>query len=65
MINALRELLKLFVDDAALAASLVAVVILAEVVMLLIPDTPMASGTMLLLGSLIALLSSIIRADRA
>lgn len=65
MINALRELLKLFVDDGALAASLVAVVILAEVVMLLIPDTPMASGTMLLLGSLIALLSSITRADRA
>lgn len=65
MMNALRELLKLFVDDGALAASLVTVVILAGVVMLLMPDTPMASGTVLLLGSLIALLSSIVRADRA
>lgn len=65
MMNALRKLLKLFVDDGALAASLVAVVILAEVVMLLIPDTPMVSGTILLLGSLIALLSSIVRVDRA
>lgn len=65
MTNGPRELLKLFVDDGALAASLVAVVILAEVMMLLIPDMPMASGTMWLLGSLIALLSSIIRADRA
>lgn len=65
MMNALRELLNLFVDDGALAASLVAVVILAELVMLLIPDTPMASGTILLFGSLIALLSSIVRADRA
>lgn len=65
MMNALREFLKLFVDDGALAASLVTVVILAEVVMLLMPDTPMASGTVLLLGSLIALLSSIVRADRA
>lgn len=63
--NALRKLLKLFVDDGALAASLVAVVILAEVVMLLIPDTPMVSGTILLLGPLIALLSSIVRVDRA
>lgn len=65
MMNALRELLKLFVDDGALAASLVAGVILAEVVMLLMPDLPMTSGAILLFGSLAALLLSIVRAVRA
>jgi uncharacterized membrane protein YdjX (TVP38/TMEM64 family) len=65
MMNALRELLKLFVDDGTLAASLVAVIILAEVAVLLMPDMPMTPGAILLFGSLAALFFSIGRADQA
>lgn len=65
MINVARELLKLFVDDGALAASLLAVILLAKGVMVLMPDSPMASGAVLLLGSLAALLFSVARTDRA
>jgi hypothetical protein len=47
-----RELLGLFVDDGALALEIVAVVVLAGISAILIPDTPLATGSVLLLGCL-------------
>jgi hypothetical protein len=60
----LRELAGLFVDDGALALAIVAVVVLAGMVAMLIPDVPMAAGVVLLFGCLAALLSSVARAVR-
>jgi hypothetical protein len=65
MPNGARNLLKLFVDDGALAASLIAVVVSAKVAVLLLPEAPSAAVIILVLGSLAALLFSIARADPA
>lgn len=62
MINGLRELLKLFIDDGPLAVSLVAVVVLAKMVLVLMPDLSLASGLILFFGPMAALLASIARA---
>jgi hypothetical protein len=61
--NALRELAGLFVDDGALALVIIAVVVLAGLVAMLMPDASWA-GAILLLGCLAALLSSVARAAR-
>jgi hypothetical protein len=60
----LRELLGLFVDDGAFAAEIVVVVILAVTSAALIPDLPLATGAILLLGCLGVLLASVARAAR-
>jgi hypothetical protein len=60
----LRELLGLFVDDGALAAEILAVVMLAAAAAALIPDVPLAAGAILLLGCLGVLLASVARAAR-
>ena len=56
--NALRELAGLFVDDGALALAILAVVGLAGVAAVLMPNTPLAAGSVLLFGCLAALVSS-------
>ena len=60
----LRELVKLFVDDGALALAIIAIVVLAGMVAMLMPHVPLAAGAILLFGCLAALLSSVARADR-
>jgi uncharacterized membrane protein YdjX (TVP38/TMEM64 family) len=61
---ALREVLGLFVDDGALAAEIVAVVLLAATAAAAIPDVPLAVGAILLFGCLGVLLASVARAAR-
>jgi uncharacterized membrane protein YdjX (TVP38/TMEM64 family) len=60
----LRELAGLFVDDGALALAIIAVVVIAAIVAMLIPQVPLAAGAILLFGCLAALLVSVARAGR-
>jgi len=62
--NVLRELAGLFVDDGALALAIVAIVALAGLTAALMPDVPLAAGTILLFGSLSVLLLNTVRAGR-
>ena len=64
MMVLLRELAGLFVDDGALALAILAVVGLASMAAVLMPNTPLAAGTALLFGCLAALVSSVTRTDR-
>ena len=59
-----RELFGLFVDDGALAMGVCAVVLLAALSAVLIPDRPLATGAILLLGCLGVLLMNVARAAR-
>jgi hypothetical protein len=61
--NVLRELAGLFVDDGALALTIIAIVVLAGMVAMLLPEVPLAAGAILLFGCLTALLSSVARAN--
>jgi hypothetical protein len=61
--NVLRELAGLFVDDGALALAIIAIIVLAGMVAMLMPDVPLAAGAILLFGCLAALLSSVARAN--
>lgn len=61
MMILLRELAGLFVDDGALALAFLAVVSLAGTLAVLMPDTPLAAGAVLLFGCLAALVSSTCR----
>jgi hypothetical protein len=60
----IRELFGLFVDDGSLALGVLAVVLLAAVSMALVPDLPLATGAILLLGCLGALLVNLAKAAR-
>ena len=61
--NVLRELAGLFVDDGALALTIIAIVVLAGMMAMLMPEVPPAAGAILLFGCLAALLSSVARAN--
>jgi hypothetical protein len=58
---ALRELVGLFVDDGALALQILAVVALAGISKILVPDVPLAAGAILLFGCLGVLLANVRR----
>jgi hypothetical protein len=60
----IRELFGLFVDDGSLALGVLAVVLLAAASTALVPDLPLATGAILLLGCLGALLVNLARAAR-
>jgi hypothetical protein len=60
----IRELFGLFVDDGSLALGVLAVVLLAAVSTALVPDLPLATGAILLLGCLGALVVNLARAAR-
>jgi hypothetical protein len=62
--NLLRELVRLFVDDGALALAIIAVVVLAGISAILMPDIPLAAGAILLFGCLSVLFSNAVRAGR-
>jgi hypothetical protein len=59
--NMLRELAGLFVDDGALALAIIAVVVVAAIVAMLIPEVPLAAGAILLFGCLGILLLNVAR----
>jgi hypothetical protein len=59
-----RELAGLFVDDGTLALEIVAVVVLAAISANLIPEIPLVTGGILLLGCLGVLFTNVIRAGR-
>ena len=60
----LRDLVKLFVDDGALALAIVAVVAAAAILATLMPAASLAAGAVLLFGCLGSLLANTIRAGR-
>ena len=60
----IRELFGLFVDDGSLALGVLAVVLLAAVSTALVPDLPLATGAILLLGCLGTLVVNLARAVR-
>jgi hypothetical protein len=59
----LRELAGLFVDDGALALAIIAVVVLAAIAAMLIPDVPLMAGAALLFGCLATLYASVARSN--
>jgi uncharacterized membrane protein YdjX (TVP38/TMEM64 family) len=64
MVNVLRELVGLFVDDGALALAVVAIVVLAALVAALMPGLSLSAGAVLLFGCLGALLLNVVSAGR-
>jgi hypothetical protein len=59
-----RELLGLFVDDGSLALAILAVVAVAAISAVLVPNEPLATGGILLVGCVGVLLTSVARAAR-
>jgi hypothetical protein len=60
--NVLREIAGLFVDDGALALSIIGVVVLASSAAVLMPNTPIVTGAVLLLGCLAVLFANVMKA---
>jgi hypothetical protein len=63
LLNAVRELAGLFVDDGWLALAILGVVALAAIVSVLVSD-PQAAGAVLLLGCLGVLVANVATAAR-
>lgn len=61
----LKELIGLFVDDGALALSIVAIVVLAGISTVVIPGVPGATGGILSVGCLAALFVNVMRAGKS
>jgi hypothetical protein len=59
-----RELLGLFVDDGALALEILGVVVVAAISAAFVPNIPLATGGILLLGCIGVLSMSVARAAR-
>jgi hypothetical protein len=64
LINILRELAGLFIDDGFLALAICVVVGIAAIVAALAPDAPNAAGIVLLVGCLGLLFDNVVRAAR-
>ena len=64
LVSAFRRLVALFVDDGALALAILSVVVIAAVLAILLPGTPLVAGAVLLLGCLGVLLANTLRASR-
>jgi hypothetical protein len=64
LVNVLREIAGLFVDDGALALAILAVVVIAGIVATLVPEIPLAAGAILLFGCLGVLVLNVARAGR-
>ena len=60
----LGEIVGLFVDDGSLALAIVSVLVLAGASRLMLPDMPMLTGSILLLGCLGVLAENVRRAAR-
>ena len=57
-----RMLVGLFVDDGALALSIIAIVVVSWILSTLMPDMPLAAGAVLLIGCLGALFANVMKA---
>lgn len=64
LIAGFRVLLGLFVDDGALALAIIVVVLVCWTLSILMPDLPLATGAVLLIGCLGALFATVMRAGR-
>jgi hypothetical protein len=62
LVNILRELAGLFIDDGLLALAISAVVVFAAIVVAIAPAMPIGAGIVLLVGCLGALCSNVMRA---
>lgn len=62
--TALRELLGLFIDDGAFAASIVGLVMLAYLAILFLPGERLLGGSILIFGCLAALATGVARSSR-
>jgi hypothetical protein len=62
--SAARQLVKLFVDDGALALTIIAIVALAALLSLVAPEFARAAGAILVLGCAGALLGNVRRSRR-
>jgi hypothetical protein len=60
--TAFRMLIGLFVDDGSLALAIVAIVLLSWVFATLLPDAPLVTGAVLLVGCLGVLLANFLKA---
>ena len=54
-----KELIGLFVDDGALALTIVGVVLLSWILATIFTDLPLAAGLVLLVGALAALIANV------
>jgi hypothetical protein len=54
----------LFVDDGSLALAIFVIVVLSWIFLTLMPDVPLAAGSVLLIGCLVVLLANVIKAAR-
>jgi hypothetical protein len=64
LVTGFRTLLGLFVDDGALALTIIVVVFVAWTLSTLLLDMPIVAGAVLLIGCLVALFASVMRAAR-
>ena len=60
--TAFRMLVGLFVDDSSLALAIIVIVLLSGIVATLMPDLPLATGAVLLVGCLGVLLANVMKA---
>jgi hypothetical protein len=65
VVSILRELVGLFVDDGSLALAIVAVIALAGILSILMPNMPLLAGAILLFGCLGLLLANVARAAQS
>jgi hypothetical protein len=65
MVSILRELAGLFVDDGSLALAIMAVIALAGILSILMPNMPLLAGAILLFGCLGLLLANVARAAQS
>jgi hypothetical protein len=64
LVNVLRELAGLFVDDGAPAFAIIAIVAVAGILAILMPHVPLVAGAVLLFGCLGVLFLSAVSAGR-
>jgi hypothetical protein len=58
--NAIRQLVKLFVDDGWLALAIIVIVAIVALLARLVPDLSLAAGAILLFGCLGVLLANVL-----
>jgi len=61
LINILRELAGLFIDDGLFALTIIVVLVLAAIIAAIAPAVPIAAGVVLLVGCLGVLLGNVTR----
>jgi hypothetical protein len=60
-----QMLVGLFIDDGALALAIIVIVVLSWIFATLLPDMPLATGAVLLVGCLGALFANVLMAGQA